>query len=186
MWSASDWNRFPGIPHCSIDTTGNDPAADVLDIETGAATVAQAPDWAKQHNAVPGAYPAILYCNRDNMPALTAAMAAAGLQLAHHYFLFVATLDGTKTLPGMTGVWGVQYAGSAQTGGHYDESLIYIDAWEPTAPTPVPPASTHPSAPAPPGLWRGAMLTGIGLDGRLWQTEYNAAKGSWTAPVRIS
>ena len=148
-----------------------------------AATIAQAPIWTRQHNGQ-HPYPAIIYSSRDNLTPLFNTMNAAGLQIVHDFRLFIATLDGTKTVADMTGVWGVQYADAQMTGGHYDESLIYDDAWKAAPPPPAPlPAPRH-AAPAPPGLWLDATLTGRGLDQRLWRTDYDANTGSWSTPAR--
>lgn len=47
--------------------------------------------------------------------------------------------------------------------------------------------TAHPVAPAPPGNWeRGAVMTGIGTDGNLWQTTYDPATGKWGPTVRVN
>lgn len=181
-WHPDDWARFATLPHCVLDVNGSDPSADGLDIETGDATVAQAPVWTRQHNAIDHAYPAILYCSRSKLTPLFNALTADGLEVGRDFRLFIATLDGTRTVPDMTGVWGIQFAGAAQTGGHWDESVIYDDRWKAPA-TPPPPSARH-NAPAPPGLWLDATLTGRGLDDRLWRTDYDAGTGQWSTPVK--
>lgn len=140
-WDAAAWARFPHIPRASIDVNGSQWYRDVLDVEAGDATVATAVAWVKekwQHTII---YPPVIYCSRDTLTPLFNAMNAAGFQVVHHFRLWVATLDGTKDLPDMTGVTAVQYAGSNETGAHYDESIVYDDAWQPgmPAPTPTPP-----------------------------------------------
>jgi hypothetical protein len=140
-WSAADWARFPAVPHVTIDVNGSDPAGcGVLDVETGDATPAQAPGWAKRrHQLHPGAYPPVIYCNRSTLTPVFNMMAAAGLHVVKDFRLWIATLDNTRTVPDMTGVTAVQYAGQAQTGGHYDESIVYDAAWHAAAPVPPPP-----------------------------------------------
>lgn len=128
-WSDADWQRFVGIPHVYIDVDGSMPSCGVLDVETGDATVSEAVAWTKARLALPHAYPPVIYCNRSTLTPLFNAMAAAGLRVVHDFRLWVATLDGTKTLADMTGVTAVQYAGADRTGGHYDESIVYDDAW---------------------------------------------------------
>ena len=56
-------------------------------------------------------------------------MNAAGLEIVKDFRLWIATLDGTKTVPDMTGVTAVQFAGENMTGGHFDESIVYDDDW---------------------------------------------------------
>jgi hypothetical protein len=48
--------------------------------------------------------------------------------------LWIASLVGTKTVPDMSGVTAVQWAGAAITGGNWDESVVYDDAWHAPAP----------------------------------------------------
>jgi hypothetical protein len=182
QWSQADWDLFPHVAHATIDVSGKNPTADILDIETGDATVGQAPSWVRSHNKANPAYPAILYCDRSTLTPLFNALNASSLIVARDFRLFVATLDGTKTLTDMTGVWAIQYAGETQTGGHYDESIVYDDKWNVVAPPPTP--GEHAAAPAPPGLWFDGTFTGRGLDGRLWRTDYDSHTGLWTPPVR--
>lgn len=129
-WAADAWLRFlPPIRRVRITVTG-DPKAGVIDVENGDCTPAQAAEFIKTRQAA--GVGATVYCDRDTLPAVHTA--CAGLS----YHLWVATLDGTKTVPG-SGIVAVQYAGSKITGGDYDESLVYDPHW-------------HPS-PAPPPAW---------------------------------
>jgi hypothetical protein len=132
-WSEADFNRFTHAAHAHIDVNGTAPgAAGVLDVETGDATVATAVTWVKARNKLhPGAY-AVIYCNRSTLTPLFNAMGAAKLEVVRDFHLWISTLDGTKTVHDMTGVVAVQYAGEAETGGHFDESIVYDDNWHPT------------------------------------------------------
>jgi hypothetical protein len=134
--------RFGGVWVAWIDVNGSDEFADVLDVETGDATVAGAVAWVKAKLLTKPVYPPIVYCNRATLTPLFDAMGAAGLHVVTHFRLWIATLDGTKTVPDMTGVTAVQYAGEPQTGHHFDESIVYDDTWKAPKPAPAP-------APAP-------------------------------------
>jgi hypothetical protein len=161
-WADTGWDRFGSIPHVHVDVNGSDPAGcGVLDVETGDATPAQAPAWAKQRLAL-GGYPPVIYCNRSTLTPLFNAMGAAGLQIGRHFRLGVATLDGTKALPDMTGVTFVQWkAATAGSGaGHYDESVVYDDAWH--APLAVVPATEYMVVRLPDGA-AAKMLSGMVL-----------------------
>lgn len=187
-WSADDWSRFAHVPHLAIDVNGSHPEADCLDIEQGAATVGHAPGWTREHNQVRRDYPAILYCDRSTLTPLFNAMNADHLIVGRDFRLFIATLDGTRAVQDMTGVWGVQYAGEAMTGGHYDDTIVYDDAWKrpaPVTPPPPPPKPSPRALPVPPGLWLDAGVFGIGPDGHLWVSQYSAASGKWTTPTRL-
>lgn len=140
-WDAAGWARFHGIPRATIDVDGSQWYRDVLDVERYDATVATAVDWVRAKWQRQVIYPPVIYCNRSTLTPLFNALNAAGFQVVHHFRLWVATLDGTRELPDMTGVTAVQYASAEMTGGHYDESIVYDDAWTPgmPAPTPKPP-----------------------------------------------
>src|SRR5712691_3933757 len=110
-WSEEGYARFPGVPHIRIDCLGTGPeGADILDVEPGCAGIGTAAPWAKTRRAAfPGGYPPIIYCNRGMLPAVLAAMNAAGLHLVQDFRLWVATLDGTQRIGDMTGVTAVQH-----------------------------------------------------------------------------
>ena len=137
--SAAVAGRFEGLPEVWIDVNGTDVYADVLDVETGDATLAGAVAWVKAKLATKPVYPPVVYCDRSTLTPLFNAMSAGGLHVGTHFRLWIATLDGTKTVPDMTGVTAVQYAGQPQTGHHYDESIVYDNAWKAAAPAPAPP-----------------------------------------------
>lgn len=183
-WSQADWIRFGHIVHVSIDVNGSSPSADVLDVETGDATVSQAPSWARLHNAH-SEFPAVIYCSRSVLTPLFNAMAANGLQIGRDFKIWIATLDGTRAVPDMTGVVAVQYAGESQTGGHYDESIIYDDTWKATVPIPPQPPAVHLIPPPPPGQWQDATLVGRGPNGLLYRTDYASGSGLWSTPFEV-
>lgn len=135
-WTPADYNRFPGIPHVYIDVTGASPEnSGVVDVEPLDVGVAGAVRWVKLrwaaiHGGKAGTdYPPITYCNRATLTPLFNAMGVAGLKIVRDFRLWIATLDGTETVPDMTGVTAVQARGASLTGGHYDESIVYDDAW---------------------------------------------------------
>jgi hypothetical protein len=149
----------PSMPVVWIDVNGSDVYADVLDVETGDATPAGAVVWVKAKLLTKPVYPPVIYCNRATLTPLFNAMGAAGLHVGTHFRLWVATLDGTRTVPDMTGVTAVQYAGEPQTGHHYDESIVYDDAWKAAAPAPKPaPAPAPKPAPVPVPVLNGVLV----------------------------
>jgi hypothetical protein len=146
-WPRGAYDRFRGIPHAHIDCLGTVPKkAEILDVEDGCATVPAAVTWVRKRKAAfPGAYPPVLYCNGDTLPRLLHAMRAAGFHVVKDFRIWLATLDGRKKIPDMTGIIAVQYKrapefrkdgtleppSSSVTAGHYDESIVYEDAWDP-------------------------------------------------------
>lgn len=135
-WTATQFKQFPVT--ATIDVLGTDHDADILDVETGDATVSQAVVWVKgKRIAHPNGYPPIIYCNRATLTPLFNALNANGLVVGKHFRLWIATLDGTKVVPDMTGVTAVQYAGQLQTHHHYDESIVYDNSWKAKTPPAV-------------------------------------------------
>lgn len=160
QWPANGWARFNGLSTVSIDVLGDEIGADVLDVERGNPTDANngrdfsvTVNWVrKRYAAMPGVYPGVLYANRSTLTPMFNALYAAGFHVVTHFRLWIATLDGTKTVEDMTGVTGVQYAGEEQTGGHYDQSIVYDDNWK-RKPVPVIP-------PKPVPVEYGLLVTG--------------------------
>lgn len=129
-----------GTTPVQIDVNGTNPGADVLDIETGDATPSSAPNWVFAHNAHGGTtFPAVLYCNRSNISAIANYCANAGLLPGRDFWWWISTLDGTTSVPDMTGVLAVQAWGSNYFNDrNIDLSVVYNDAFKPTAPPPPP------------------------------------------------
>lgn len=143
-WKPADWTRFGNITRAVVDVNATDPAADILDVEKGDATIADAVSWTATKLAKPHDYLPIIYVDRANLTPLFNAQLAAGHHIAQHFMIAIATLDNeTKSVADMTGVWGVQWkpATSPSGAGHYDEWIIYDDAWKRAAPPP--PAPVH-------------------------------------------
>jgi hypothetical protein len=141
-WTDKDWARFPAtVARARIDVNASDPrSCGILDVERGDAQVGQVPAWVKTRRSLgSGATGCTIYCDRATRPAVLAVMDGQGLRLAKDYTLWIATLDGTRTLPDMTGVVAVQWGGAMTMGGHYDQSAVYDDAWHPV-PVVAPPA----------------------------------------------
>jgi hypothetical protein len=129
-----DSSQSCGATDVQIDVNGSLPGVDVLDIETGDATPAQAPAWVHAHNAHGGTtFPAVLYCNRSTMTAVANACQAQNLLPGRDFYWWVSTLDGTVSLSDMTGVVAVQAWGSGFfSNRNIDLSVVYNDAFKPT------------------------------------------------------
>lgn len=114
VWSSADWARFPHSIPLSIVVNAAD-SGDILDIEQFDATPAEAPGWCDRFNRSNRRRPT-LYVNRSNWAAVRAAVGARAVDY------WVATLDGTKNIPGAVAV---QYTDV----GPYDESVILDPSW---------------------------------------------------------
>lgn len=144
-WTQENYDQFPGIPHVFIDIHGDTAHAGVLDVEEGCADLGVAPGWVKaRKEALPNAYPPIIYTFRAMLTPIFNLLAEHDLHVVRDFRLWIATLDGTKAVDDMTGVTAVQYKrarnrdnhghwteepGPAVTEGHFDESLVYDNDW---------------------------------------------------------
>jgi hypothetical protein len=111
-----------------IDRGLGDPTglASVADVERGAMTPGHLKAWWKARvSRVPYL---TAYCDRSNLAACDAALAG----IAPRHWRWVATLDGTVAVAGMTPLLRpavVQVAGSAMLGVHADLSLVLNKGW---------------------------------------------------------
>lgn len=122
-------DRFPGSLVKLIDRGLGDPAGvataiSVSDTEPGARTVADTValirEWIHAGRSFPTAY-----ADRNTMPLIINAL--AGVQ---GWWKWWATLDGTMRITDHPNDM-VQFAGVNLTGGQYDLTAIYEDAWHP-------------------------------------------------------
>ncbi|WP_051966514.1 hypothetical protein [Kitasatospora mediocidica] len=123
--------RFPHATVVSIAVRYTT-RAQVLDVETGDATPAQAVVWCRQTMADTPNSQLTVYCNTSTWPAVRAALAAAGESPPQYW---VAQYDGVASIPG--GAIAKQY----RTTPGWDASIV-ADYWPgvDAAPTPAPPS----------------------------------------------
>lgn len=140
-----DWDKTVGI---RIDNRGSNPHdCGILDVESGAATVADAPVWAKARKAA--GYAVTLYCNRDTLPALDKVMAAVAPEV--DWYLWIADPTGTEHTYDHPRVVATQWGWPGKgypndQDHHYDTSLVINSDWHPQ---PVPPKAVEEVAEAP-------------------------------------
>lgn len=86
VWPAGSWAAHPGSVRIDQDAAASDHTADVLDVERGAATIAEVPAWfaatlaSYQTGKRPGQrYPAV-YLSQSNVTPLANALVSAGHQ----------------------------------------------------------------------------------------------------------
>jgi hypothetical protein len=153
-WTPEDWDAHPGAVRIDQDAADSDPSADVLDVETGAATPASVPGWTDrayddyESGARPGQRVPAVYCSLSVVQHVADALVAnpsrfpPKLWVAHWGITMddAAALIGTQ-ISGLT-VVGVQFANR----GAFD-SDVFDSAWlaavsdGPTI-APTPPSST--------------------------------------------
>lgn len=120
-WSNADWARFPNVPAVRIACFASTNDGQVLDVETGCAAPAEAPDWVLKRRAA-GVDPTV-YVNWSNWDLTRAAFIQQGVAQPHWW---LASYDGVATIP--AGAVAKQYANSSMSGGHYDLSVV-ADYW---------------------------------------------------------
>jgi hypothetical protein len=102
VWTAEDWKNHPGAVRIDQDPNASDPTADVLDVENGAATPADAPKWisAARKDITAQTRPGqrtlpLIYQSQDNVTTVVNALISSGIQ--HNVGLFVADFSLTQT-----------------------------------------------------------------------------------------
>jgi hypothetical protein len=136
-WPAFGWLRFAGKPSVKITAVNADLNADVIDIESGAMSVAQAIAWAIAKHAR-GQYFTFYFSydpvvNHATYDQLQAGMNAAGI---HSFGMWYANWNNNPNL--YPNFIAHQYANPALTGAHYDLSVV-LDYWPGVDPGPPPP-----------------------------------------------
>lgn len=82
-WSAANWARFPNSVKVQIAVFASTNAGQVLDVENGDATPAQAPTWVTRRRAA-GVDPTV-YCSLAAWPAVRAAFTNQGIPQPHYW-----------------------------------------------------------------------------------------------------
>lgn len=150
--------RFPGAIVVRVTVSAGDDQGQVLDVEQGDATPAQAPGWVVRRRAA-GADPTV-YCNTSTWASVQEAFASAGVPQPHYW---VAQYDGNPAIP--AGAVAKQYESNAD----YDTSAV-ADYWPGVDPSPTFQEETDmimlsivPSDSANPGIWllSGGLYVGI-------------------------
>jgi hypothetical protein len=188
-WTAHDWAAHPGAVRIDQDPAASDPTADILDVENGAATLADCAPWAQRaladfrSAARRGQRSPAIYMSQSNVTPVVNSLIAGGVMSG--IGLWIANWDLTRAgaaaevnaASGPFPIVGIQY----NNAGLYDES-VFSSAWLQNVSRQ--PAQTQFKVP-PPGRWKGLVtLTGKGLDGNEWKTTGDPSKDTWSTPVR--
>lgn len=124
-WSAANWARFPNsvLVRITPQVSHTGVGIQVLDVETGDATPAQAPGWVKAQRAL-GQDPTV-YCSQSVWQTVQNEFNAQGVAQPH-YWIAAYPGGGSTVLPSLNGIVAVahQYADA----GPYDLSVV-ADYW---------------------------------------------------------
>jgi hypothetical protein len=189
-WTAAQFKAKPGAVRIDQDPTASDPTADVLDIESLAATYADGPTWVKAarkdiaarkrlgQRAMP-----VIYMSKSNVTQVVNALINGGVTSG--VGLWVASWtdeqssgDVTVTDTGPFPIVACQFNGGLQ----FDTS-VFEASWLDNVV--IEPSIPHYSIKTlPPGQWEGmSVLSGIGTDGNQWHTSTGEGQ-HWSTPKR--
>lgn len=119
-WTNADWHYWSKVPTLRIDVL-NQGVGNVLDVERGDATPADAPLWLNRARARGIALP-LIYCSLAAFPAVIDAFARTGVPEGGYWIADWTGLAHQVTPPASI----VQYADPAHgSGGHYDVSTVF-------------------------------------------------------------
>lgn len=129
-WPPAAWARFGSAVQVRICTRGGVDDGDVLDMEGGAATVADAVPWLQLRRRSTGVWKSLYYSVSLDL-SVQQALQAGGIPSVQ-VPKWAAWYNGKATLADVTdpsgvnivGVVAKQYANSAITGGDYDASVV--------------------------------------------------------------
>lgn len=125
-WSADEWALFPNASKVEISVNAANKTGDVLDVERGDATPAQAHDWIIARRAAGYDRPTI-YCSYALVPQVR--LETRELALGVDYDIWVARWDNVQNPPPMPGPTATYAAKQYQTTTGYDLSVVYDDGW---------------------------------------------------------
>jgi hypothetical protein len=135
-WTAHDWAAHPGAVRIDQDPAASDPTADILDVENGAATLADCAPWAQRalaefrSAARPGQRSPAIYMSQSNVTPVVNSLIAGGvtsgigLWMANWGLTRAAAAAEVKAASGPFPIVGIQY----NDAGLYDES-VFSSAW---------------------------------------------------------
>jgi hypothetical protein len=166
-----DVSQFKKARIVTIDNQGDQPTFGVLDVESGAASVADAPKWLDEKLSAGDGH-GTLYCNKSTLGPLLKAI--GGRQV----YLWIADPTGAAHeydagLPSNVKLVATQYAWpELGSPGHYDMSLVTDDDWYKATPAVV--------ADPPPPVTRHGILIQIDEAGSLTSEVVQSSDGkSW-------
>lgn len=138
-WSTAQWNAHPKAIRIDQNASASDLTADVLDVENGAATVADVPVWVTHALANfkagtrKGQRSPAIYVNQSNITAVVNALVAAGITsgvgiwLADYNYTQANAVTAVAAASGPFPIIGIQY--SDQGNGGLSDLDVFSTAW---------------------------------------------------------
>jgi hypothetical protein len=186
-WTAADFAAHPGAVRIDQDAIASDPTADVLDVEEGAATLADCAPWVKRARACyaaasrPGQRRPAIYMSRSQVTPVVNALitggikSGVGLWVADWMHSKAEASGEVETTAGPFPVIGVQY----DNAGPSDISMFSAQWLKEVS------VASDPKPPVPPGdwadpahwSWKEPFVGGIGQDGKFHL--FTLVAGQW-------
>ena len=187
QWTPAMWATFPSAVRICQDPGASDHTADVLDVEAGAATIAECAAWKKaadlafQNVIRPGQRVPAIYCSANNVTPVVNALVAGGVKscplwVAHFGIGVTAAQAMLEASSGPYPIIGVQYAN-----GEKADLDLFLTDWLKNV------SGKKAVMQAPPGQWNDPVswtwadctLVGVGLDGKLHTWTFDPKAGTW-------
>lgn len=183
-WTPEDWSAHPGSVRIDQDAAASDFTADELDVENGAATIAEAANWFKNSVANfhaarrPGQRWPSLYVSANTITPLVNELikggvsSGPGLHVANWNLTESQAIGDVMAAAGPFPIIGIQF----QNDGLFDLN-VYSQQWL---------QAVSGQAQVPPGqwfnatqwTWESAILAGIGLNGKMGEFHLTDG-GTW-------
>jgi hypothetical protein len=153
QWTAADWHAHPGAVRIDQDASASDPQADVLDVESFAATNAESAGWYRRALASfnagtrPGQRHPAIYCSAGNVTALVNALIAGGVRSGPNLWVAkwdFSSVDDIAAINNASGPFPI--IGGQFSDGQFYDSNVFSSAW--LANTSMPPLPKPPATPA--------------------------------------
>ena len=156
-WTAADWHAHPSAVRICQDAGASDATADVLDVESGAATFADCPGWYRrahheyQAAARPGQRLPAFYASMSSITAIVNALRAGGVTSGPRLWIAAwnnaepADAQAVENASGPFPICGWQYA----SGPFFDYDVFsreWLDAVSGLQPAPAPQPQPVPPA----------------------------------------
>ena len=166
-WTAADWAANPDAVRYCQDPGATDHTADVLDVETGAATLADCAPWAHaalaaySSDARPGQRTPAIYCSRNNVTPVVNALISGGIKAGVGLIVADWNLSESQAAAevaagsGPFPIVGIQY----EDAGAYDKD-VFSTPWVNAVSGKTPPPGGFP---APTGLTAGTAHVSLPL-----------------------
>jgi hypothetical protein len=190
-WTAPQFKAKPGAVRIDQDPRATDPTADVLDVETDAATFADCPTWVKAARANIVArkrlgqrvMPAI-YMSKSNVTSVVNALIDGGITGGVGLWVASWTSSETSGASTVTDTGPFPIIACQFDSQPWYDSSVFEPSWLNDVVVPAAAKPHYSMRKLPPGQWVGmSVLHGVGTDGNVYHTSTDTGT-SWSTPVK--